>query len=539
MKTKFLLSLSFILVFILCGGNSSPNNDSSLSDVQEVDQKKQQKDVYIIDYQADEIDVDRLISCLISKGWNNIPKIEVLGNTVQLIFDEPWDGNLYDSLADECEEEFKKDDEGNKISGSSEVAEKTKAEEVLQDNLSLNSGLWELPGVEWIKFNFNTEYILCDDAEGYCAGWEESASKECKDNYIFKRNLTQEEQENNWRYEGCIYQMVFKPFNPLRIDRTPTSPTEEQKENADRLREYGWNQELTTEISFRVAKDIPQEIVEASKDGMYKAIEKIGHYGPMRVYYIGNNVDVVDDLILDFCEFNYPGEPVERCIDDQGQGMREMAYIYPGGNGFAQHSWHTKKPVQSFVHNPSAGDNNQFLYELDHDRMVNAHEYFHVYQEAHVLYRPSWIGFGWDLPRWVGEGSAVFFELVLGEENGWVNRNERIKESLYTIAEHRVRFPGLSIGDTDSEEQVERINQYCFQMCLGGLQYEFGHIAFELLAKKTSSDAIIFDFWPIAAEYGWYEAFNQVFSMTTEEFYEEYENFLRLSFNEQVNQLLN
>ena len=76
-------------------------------------------------------------------------------------------------------------------------------------------------------------------------------------------------------------------------------------------------------------------------------------------------------------------------------------------------------------------------------------------------------------------------------------------------------------------------------MCLGGLQYEFGHIAFELLAKKTSSDAIIFDFWPIAAEYGWYEAFNQVFSITTEEFYEEFEKFLSLPFNEQVNQLSN
>ena len=68
-------------------------------------------------------------------------------------------------------------------------------------------------------------------------------------------------------------------------------------------------------------------------------------------------------------------------------------------------------------------------------------------------------------------------------------------------------------------------------------QYEFGHIAFELLAKKTSPDAIILDFWPIAAEYGWYEAFNQVFSMTTEEFYEEYEEFLRKPFNEQLEEL--
>ena len=123
MKSKLLLSLLFILIFILCGGDSSSDNDSSLKEMEEV--------------------------------------------------------------------------------------VKPKTEETLQDNLSLNSGLWELPGVEWIEFDFNTEYILCDDADGYCAGWEESASKECKDNYIFKRDLTQEEQENNWKYEGCIYQMVF------------------------------------------------------------------------------------------------------------------------------------------------------------------------------------------------------------------------------------------------------------------------------------------------------------------------------------------
>ncbi len=76
------------------------------------------------------------------------------------------------------------------------------AEEILQENLGSYDGLWQEPGVEWIDFNFNTEYILCDDPDGYCAGWEQNASQECKDNYIFKRNLTQEEQENNWRYEG-------------------------------------------------------------------------------------------------------------------------------------------------------------------------------------------------------------------------------------------------------------------------------------------------------------------------------------------------
>ncbi len=539
MKKLLIISISLIMISY-CSGETSSSNDQVMvedetNDQVMVEEEKEEKDFLIIDYPADEVDVDWLVKCLVSKGWDNIPKIEEMGNTVNLIFEEPWNGSLYDSLADECEEE-RRADEGDHQ--EDEGIEAKKAEEILQENLGSYAGLWQEPGVEWIDFNFNTEYILCDDPDGYCAGWEQNASQECKDSYIFKRNLTQEEQENNWKYERCIYQMVFKPFNPLVEDRTPTPPNQEQKNNAERLREYGWNKAQDIEITFRVASDIPEEIVEASKDGMYKAIEALGNYGPMRVYYIGNDIDVIDDIVVDFCEFNYPVERFQYCRDDdQGESLRQMAYIFPGGNGFAQHSWPLENPVQSFAHNPSAGENNEFMYELNHDRMVNAHEYFHVYQEAHVLYRPSWIGFGWDIPRWVGEGSAVYFELVLGDENGWVNKNERIKEALYTIAKHRVRFPGLSVRDTESEEQVQRINQYCFQMCLGGLQYEFGHIAFELLAKKTSPDAIILDFWPIAAEYGWYEAFNQVFSMTTEEFYEEYEEFLRKPFNEQLEEL--
>ena len=126
--------------------------------------------------------------------------------------------------------------------------------------------------------------------------------------------------------------MVFKPFNPLRIDRTPTSPTEEQKENANRLREYGWNQELTTEISFRVAKDIPEEIVGASKDGMYKAIEKIGHYGPMRVYYIGNNVDVIDEALLGMLESELPRildrEDLEQILRNESSNKFEHMHAH-------------------------------------------------------------------------------------------------------------------------------------------------------------------------------------------------------------------
>ena len=412
-----------------------------------------------------------------------------------------------------------------------------KTEEVLQGNLASFEGLWKSPEVEWIEFDFNTEYILCDDPDGYCVGWAKEATQDCKDNYLFKRNPTQEEQEKIWKYEMCVYEMVFKPFNPLVVDRTASTLTNEQKDEGERLKQAGWNEETNTEVTFRVASDIPEEIVEASKDGMYKAIELLGQYGPLRVYYVGNDVNVVDELIQDFCDFNFPDRNPEYCQNDQGQGMREMAYIYPGGNGFAQHSWYSDPPVQSFVHNPSAGVNNEFLYETDRDRIVNAHEYFHIYQNAHKVYRGNEQGFGWDTSRWVEEGSAVYFETYLGDQLGWINRNESLLETLSTIASFQNRFPGLSITDVDTEEQVRRVSHYCFEICIGNLQYEFGHIAFELLAKRTSPEAIIFDFWDHFTEGGWAKAFETAFSITVEEFYEEYEEFLKRPIEEQFDVL--
>ena len=80
MKRRFISCLLFILIFNICGGDASSNSEN------EKDQQSQNKDVIIIDYPANEVDVDRLIECIVSKGWDNIPKIEEIGNTVKQKF---------------------------------------------------------------------------------------------------------------------------------------------------------------------------------------------------------------------------------------------------------------------------------------------------------------------------------------------------------------------------------------------------------------------------------------------------------------------
>ena len=55
-----------------------------------------------LDYPAKEVNGVSLVDCLVSKGWENIPTIELRGDRVHLIFDEPFDGERYDVLQEEC-----------------------------------------------------------------------------------------------------------------------------------------------------------------------------------------------------------------------------------------------------------------------------------------------------------------------------------------------------------------------------------------------------------------------------------------------------
>ena len=429
---------------------------------------------------------------------------------------------------------------------------------LLRSGVSLKSGTsesntvpdvgWTPPAnVEWIQHDFNVSGDrLCDAADGFCAGWLETASQECRNN--FKLGDSPEAAQLRRDYESCANDIVFRPYISMETKRTTLPPSQDQKDTAARLRESGWGQPTSQPVTFQIASDIPDPIVEASKEGMFAAIDWLGNFGPLRVYLVGNDLAIAEALVEDFCEWNYPrdqSEYTDICLqEDQGEGIREMAYIYPGCNGFQQSSWFLDQPVQSFVHNPCADDNNQHSTaesELLNDKRVNAHEYFHVYQAAHKVYRShGGDGFGWSTTRWVEEGVAIYFEQAISKRMGWQNTvalDNRVKEDLTSMKSFSARFPGISIRDVDSEAQTERLISYCGNQCIGALQYEFGHIAFRYLESNASQEKILFDYWDAAVENGWAEAFELVFDQSVTNFYAEFEAFLLLSVDEQLTQL--
>jgi hypothetical protein len=427
------------------------------------------------------------------------------------------------------------------------------ADAAAQDPPNLQA-LWDDPDTEIITFNFNqnAQDPLCADPNGYCAAWVPTASQECKDNYRF--GTDDQATVTRLLYEQCVYEMIFRPFLSQTAPRGVPTRSASAIETAARLQAAGWNSPRALGNPDIVAtSDVPDILVNDAREALIIAQEALGRYGPLRVYIVGNDVSVVEPVIHDFCNWSYGANSANnvKCPGNEGQGesMREMAYIYPGGNAFAQHSWTNDPPTQSFVLNPGSDANNQFeainnpKSQLD-ENVITVHEYFHIYQNAHVIYRGGWdnagrsLGEGYKIPRWMEESNAVYFSLVIGDQRAWnIDLLSRIDEQVESIAIFRNRFPALSIADIETEARTTRVQAYCGELCVGQLQYEYALVATKLLVNRSSDNTLFVDFYQHSTTMGWAAAFEKAFGLSVETFYQELEAFLQQPLAAQKTQL--
>ena len=324
--------------------------------------------------------------------------------------------------------------------------------------------------------------------------------------------------------EHCWEWKIYKPYISMeKTDLVFTTPNSDEEAMAQRLIDLGWNSIQSSPASYFVTSDLSDDSLEAVKSGIQAAEEYLGSYGPMRVYIIGSQTSATDAAIEDYCTWAYDPEWMERCRNDQGVGIYEIAY-YMGSNAFAQHSRVRSVPTQSFVSgnplNVGVGDGSK----------IAAHEYVHIYQNAHQLYDASDM-FGLDIPIWIEEGSAEFLALYLADQKGWLSFRQRMEDALNEAKRLREVVPGLTIEDI--ADSRERVAEYC-GLCFGQLQYATGQWATAWLANRTSVDSVFFDYFPSFYDLGPDGAFEDAFGLTISEFYVEFEKFMQLPSAEQM-----
>ena len=330
-------------------------------------------------------------------------------------------------------------------------------------------------------------------------------------------------------HEFCWRFKTYRPYISLTDAEMEAFYREKMnadvRKSAQRLVDLGWNKELSTPASYFVTSDLDESDRKIVEDGIKAAEEYLGSYGPMRVYVIGSDEAATAAAIEDYCSWAYDLDLLQRCRDDQGVGIWEIAH-YKGSNAFAQHSHFRSTPTQSFViGNPAQ------IGPADGAK-VAAHEYVHIYQNAHQLY-PEADLYGPDLawPIWLEEGSAEFLALYLADQKGWLSFRERMIEALDESHDLREIVPNLTIADIAADRA--RVNAYC-GLCFGVLQYATGQWATAWLVNRTSLDAVFLEFFPQVFELGIEGAFNRVFGLSTDQFMVEFESFMNLPRSEQL-----
>ena len=132
------------------------------------------------------------------------------------------------------------------------------------------------------------------------------------------------------------------------------------------------------------------------------------------------------------------------------------------------------------------------------------HEYFHALQ--HFLSANRSARRGVDRPLWLIEGSARFFENAVTDRELDIFRQTQVtrREALPPLADLEELGGSRSTGGS-------------------GAAYTMGSIASDYLVAKYGRDRLRIEFWVAFAATDWRSAFLQVFGVTVDSFYAEFE----------------
>jgi hypothetical protein len=132
---------------------------------------------------------------------------------------------------------------------------------------------------------------------------------------------------------------------------------------------------------------------------------------------------------------------------------------------------------------------------------------------------------------WLEEGSAEFFAQYFAGQMGWADYRANMKQNLLSARDVRSRW-GLSLRDVETRDGQAKVRELCD--CGGQLYYETGTWAAAWLVNRSSVDEFLFDYFPRLSYDGWEETFRDVFGLTMDEFYDEFDAFLDQPIEQQM-----
>lgn len=295
----------------------------------------------------------------------------------------------------------------------------------------------------------------------------------------------------------------------------------EEPDESDEVVEDSWGQ-LTTEIpEVYFTSDIPQSQIDTLMSAYNTSSGVWGNYGPLEFWIIGTDWDAAYELDKQYCSVRAEKDSSITSDDEQyclERSHNMTSYVENGGAGLGLYrSYH--EDYSGFVLTFAS----KYPYPDETDYTAVAyHEYFHVYQQAHIFTkdhdeRQELSGGN---PYW-GEGGAEYMAQLLYSRQDGVDSNY-LKDRMIWKMEAK--------NDLQNNESIVDI-PYGPR---GHIAYDLGSWYVAYIINQTSEDAYLNGFYDDLNELGWEGSFVENFGMSSEQMLSDFEDFLALPIEEQL-----
>ena len=289
-----------------------------------------------------------------------------------------------------------------------------------------------------------------------------------------------------------------------------------------------WGVETSDLPEYYFTSDVPANQVDMIREAYEISSASWGNYGPLEYWIIGNDVTLADSLNLVYCDTRLEKDPslgnndYQTCLN---RGYNFVDYVNDGGAGLnLRRNEDNDYSVFIITHgskNPPPTHTDYFV--------VAMHEYFHVYQQAHVFTKNEQERAS-KFPEnpWFVEGGATYMAELLYSQQTNVSSNY-LEEVMQWKMQNVNSFLALGIRIEDIQFSDGFPNtQYAYELGAWFTAFLIHHVGLETYLVNFHNDL---------NDLGFEQSFVVNFGKSSQQFLDDFHSFLSLPISEQ-NQIL-
>ena len=280
-----------------------------------------------------------------------------------------------------------------------------------------------------------------------------------------------------------------------------------------------WGETTSQKAEFYAASDVARSQIELTRQWYEIASKAWGNYGPLEFWIVGTNEAAATALDKRYCEIRKQKDltvSLEHCLN---RDHNFVSYA-KGGNAGLNTRRNEHEKWSGFIITMSA----KFPGPQEEDyKTVVLHEYFHVYQHAHIRSKNDFERQSRNLknPWWTEGGAEYMAQLLYSKQNGVSSSylKEMMERKLRSLKNLR---EGESIKDIPYGKR-------------GRIAYDLGAWFIAFIINKTSEEDYLVKFYRDLNSKGFEGSFIKNFGSSSKDLLDEFHyTFLKLSIEDKM-----